>query len=104
MFELFKNRNDVAKTETESASDINIKIVPVDFKATISREGGFNMEFNQDMIVPFDLSRRLLSDMIKASYDDFNVSRDLIDIDLGEETSNIENLQLTNWDKRNIDI
>ena len=104
MFELFKNRNDVAKTETESESDKNIKIVPVDFKATISREGGFNMEFNQDMIVPFDLSRRLLSEKIKASYDDFNVSRDLIDIDLGEETSNIENLQLTNWDKRNIDI
>lgn len=56
------------------------------------------------MIVPFDFGRRLLQEKAKASFDDFNVQRDLIDIDLGEETSNIESLQLTNWDQRNIKV
>ena len=32
------------------------------------------------------------------------MQRDLIDIDLGEEQSNVQSLQLTNWDSRNIEV
>ena len=79
-------------------------MIPVDYRATISRQGEFNLEFNQDMIVPFDFGKRRLQDKIKASYDDFDVQRDLIEIDLGEDQSNVEDVRLTNWDKRNFEV
>ena len=63
MFAQFKNRNDQGNEASQKSNDDSqddVKVVPVDFKATISREGEFKMEFNQDMVVPFDISRRQL--------------------------------------------
>ena len=73
--------------------DEQIEIVPVNIEIEITKNGKFIMEFNQDMIVPFDFSRRMLQDMqkLEMSYQSFNVTRDLVKMDFGEEMG--ENLQ-----------
>ena len=90
------------QAEEESTKKKKVKVVPINFESTITRDGRFQMEFNQDMVVPFDFkSRRLQSDL---SYDQFDVERNLIEMDFGEEQENVENLELTEWNERNIEI
>ena len=89
--------------QAEDYSEKNIK--PVEFKATMSRDGLFQLEFNQKMIVPFDFSRRLLFEKQKMSFDSIDVKKGLIDINLGAASeSHIEGLSLTVWDERNVNV